>query len=130
MSGPYKGRSITLTWKGSPIAKMRTKGVSIANEPIDVTSDSDDGWRNQLSEAGERQINISVAGIVVNDTLRKAAIGTNISGATVMTWPDGSSLTGTFNITSYNENGEYNGAIAFEAELQSIGPVIHDSATG
>jgi len=126
----YKGRSITLTWRSQAIAKIRTKGVSVANEPIDVTGDSDDGWRNQLDEAGEKQVNISVAGIVINDDLRKASLGNDISGAVVMTWPDGSSVSGTFNLTSYNENGEYNGAIAFEAELQSQGPVLHDSATG
>lgn len=126
----FKGRGITLTWNGQPIAKLRTKGVSINNEPIDITGDTDDGWRDSLDEAGEKQVNYSVAGIVINDDLKKAALARNVSGTGVMTWPDGSSITGSFFMASYSENGEYNGAISFEGEFQSQGEVVHDAATG
>lgn len=126
----YKGRSVTVSWKGVNIAKVRTKGVSINNEAIDITGDDDDGWRNSLDEAGEKQVNVSVAGVVVNDTLRKAALDRNISGAVVMTFPDGGSISGDMTVNSYNENGEYNGALVFECEFQSQGEMINDSATG
>jgi predicted secreted protein len=126
----FKGRSITLTWQGKTIAKMRTKGVSVANEPIDITGDTDDGWRDTLDEAAEKQVNISVAGVVINDDLRQASFKRDVSGAAVMTFPDGGSISGNFFLASYSENGEYNNAIAFEAELQSQGEVIYDSATG
>lgn len=126
----YKGRSITLTWQGKAIAKMRTKGVSIANEAIDITGDTDDGWRDTLDEAAEKQVSISVAGVVINDDLRQAAFKRNVAGAGTMTFPDGGSLAGSWFLASYSENGEYNGAIAFEAELQSQGEIVYDSATG
>lgn len=126
----YKGRSITLSWQGRTIAKMRTKGLAINNEPVDITGDTDDGWRDLLDEAGEKQVNISAAGIVINDDLRQAAMKRNVSGAAIMTFPDGGTISGSFFLASYNDNGEYNGAEAFECEFQSQGEIVYDSATG
>lgn len=125
----FKGRAVTLVWNGITIAKMRTKSVSINNEPIDITGDTDDGWRALLDEAGERQINISASGVVINDDLKMASLRNDVGAAALMVWPDGSGISGSFFMASYSENGEYNGAIMFEAEFQSQGVVLHDSAT-
>jgi len=120
-----KGRSIGVTWNGQAVAKVRTKGVQINNEPIDITGDDDDGWRNILEEAGEKQVNLTVAGVVVDSVLKEAALAEDVVAAAALTYPDGATLSGQFFIASYSETGEYNGAATFEAELQSKGPVAY-----
>ena len=124
-----KGRGIMVNWKGADIAKVRTKSVTINNEPIDITGDSDDGWRTLLDEPGQKAVDISVSGVVQNRALIKDAARNSIGGAVVMTWPDGGTLSGNFKITSYASTGEYNGSETFEASFQSSGEIDVDGGT-
>lgn len=124
-----KGRGITVNWKGANIAKVRTKSVAIANEPIDITGDTDDGWRTLLDSPGQKSVDISVSGVVTNRVLIKDAARDAMGGAVVMTWPDGGSMVGNFKITGYTSTGEYNGAETFEATFQSSGEVEFDGGT-
>lgn len=124
-----KGRGITVNWKGANIAKVRTKSVAIANEPIDITGDTDDGWRTLLDSPGQKSVDISVSGVVTNRVLIKDAARDAMGGAVVMTWPDGGTMTGNFKLTSFTSTGEYNGAETFDATFQSSAEVEFDGGT-
>ena len=124
-----KGRGITVRWKGIAIAKVRTKSITINNEPIDVSGDTDDGWRALLTEPGQKSVDISVSGVVVNRTLIKDAAKNTIGAAMNMTWPDGGTMDGNFVLTSYASTGEHNGAETFEATFQSNGEIEIDGGT-
>lgn len=69
----YLGRKVNLTWGGSAVLGIREKGVTINGEPIDVTSDDDNGWRKLLTEAGEHSVDISISGVTKDDVFLRLA---------------------------------------------------------
>lgn len=130
MSG-YAGRNLTLKdAAGVVIAGIRTKGVSINNEPIDVTTDDDGGVRRLLEtvaggtlEVANKMIDISFDGITKVGMLavlrQKAADGTALVEVYTITYPDGATLVGKFAFISFEETGAYQDAVTFTGELQS-----------
>lgn len=119
-----KGRSLLVKKNDITLLGVRTKGVSFAGEPIDVTTDDDAGFRTLLTDAGTQSIDMSVEGIVKDKILRE--IGLDPSGSLMLTditivYPDGSELAGDFFLTSFEESGTYNDAVTFSASLQSSG---------
>lgn len=120
------GRKIVLEWGDEEILGVREKGVSCAGEPVDLTSDEDNGWRTLLAnEAGQNQIEISISGVVKSNALRADWFaGTRTKTATIR-YPDGGEVSGTFFLASYNETGPYNDATTFEGTLQSSGEITY-----
>ncbi|RMG71932.1 MAG: hypothetical protein D6711_14235 [Chloroflexi bacterium] len=123
-----KGRQfqivLTSVSPNTAIAGCQTKSVSWAGEPIDITSDDDSGYRTLLDGAGTESLDISFDGVTKDTTMRTR--GFNSGGTTQysdfkIVFPNGDSITGTFNLTSYEENGTHNDAVKFSATLQSSG---------
>lgn len=118
------GRKIELSWGGSPIAGVREKGIALNGEPIDITDDDSLGWRELLgTDAAENQVTLSISGVTKDFALKQAWFGQNRMNTAVVTYPDGTTLTGMFVLTTYTDTGNYNDAITFEAELQSSGVI-------
>lgn len=126
MALPGKGRAMLLRLNGVGVAGLRTKSVSIAGEPIDITSDDDDGIRKLLDAPAELQVNISASGVTKSDSLLQIALqqADRVNPMQIVR-PDGGTLSGDFFLASYTETGEYNGASSFEVELQSTGVVSY-----
>jgi predicted secreted protein len=122
------GRKVTFTWDGAEIPGVREKGVALAGEAIDVTSDEDDGWRKLLEEAAENQVTISISGVTKSAALKAAWFAGNRTEAVSLGYPGGSTITGTFYLASYSESEPYNGATTFEAEIQSTGEITYTAA--
>ena len=40
----YNGRDMTITWDSSVLTGVRMRGVTINNEPVDITTDDDSGF--------------------------------------------------------------------------------------
>lgn len=113
------------------VAGVRTRGVNINAEPVDVTDDDSSGWRELLDEPGQKQVDLSLSGVTDDDTWRAKMMTSNSSQThedMEITYPDSGTLTGKFFIASYNETGEYNGAVTFEMELQSSGTITFSAA--
>ena len=131
----FTGRKVIFKWGAddSPVAAeagVRTKNLSINNEPVDVTNDDSDGWRTLLTEAGEKSVNLSLSGIVIDGGLKAEAFADTDGSPLVdlvrhvtLTYPDGGVIEGDFFLATYNETGEYNGATTFDCELQSTGAI-------
>ena len=126
----FAGRKVTLTLGGVGNIAITTKGLSVNNTMIDVTSDKSDGWVTGLAEPGERNIEFSFSGVVENLNLLMSAIS-NVSQiyACVLTYPDGSTVSGDFSLGSYSDTGEYNEKYTFEAALASSGVVNFAAGT-
>jgi TP901-1 family phage major tail protein len=117
------GRNMVLSKDSTAIAGVRTRSFTINNSPVDITSDDSSGWREFLTEPGDKNVEISVSGVATDDTLLTTAMSaSDISGAFSLAW-DGNTLSGTFVVASFAQTGEYNGAVTFEATLQSAGAV-------
>lgn len=117
------------------ITGVRTKGFTINNEPVDVTNDDDAGWRDLLAVPGQKSVDISVEGVVVDDDVRAlAAAAANLHTNVLLTFPTltgeatPASLEFTGFIASYAETGTYNDAITFTLEIQSAGAVTYTAA--
>lgn len=123
------GRNITFGWgTGSPqpeIAGVREKGVSLAGEAIDVSSDENNGWRTLLALAAENQVEISLSGVTKDKTLKTDWFAGNRTKPGKLTYEDGGIIAGTFFLAEFSEKGSYKDAVTFEAKLMSSGVVTY-----
>lgn len=127
------GRQITVNWGATSPATdladgLREKSIELSGEPIDITSDGDDGWRTLLAVPAENQVNISLSGVTKDDLLKTAWFTGDRTEPCIITFADGSTMQGTFYLANYSETGTYNEATVFEAELQSSGVVTYTPA--
>jgi predicted secreted protein len=123
------GRKVTFTptGAGAPVTGMRTKTITLNNEPIDITSDDDDGWRTFLaSDPAERSIDMSVEGITKDNELMKLAAlgGANLISEYTLNFPGLGSFTGDFYIGSLELGAPYNEGVTFSCSIQSSGPAV------
>lgn len=124
-----KGRELLVKKGSTVLAGIRTKGVSMNGEPIDITTDDDAGYRTLLNDAGTYSIDLSIEGITKNDTLRAliAAGGSLMLTDITIDYPDGKTLSGDFFLNSLEETGTYNEAVTFSGSLQSSGTWTYGS---
>ena len=121
----FAGRKVALTIGGVGSIATTSKGLSVNNEMIDVTNDTHDGWSTALAEPGNKSVEWSISGVVENLSLLMSAV-TNTSQlyACVLTYPDGSTVTGDFSFGSYSDTGETSDKYTFEMTLSSSGEVV------
>lgn len=124
----FLGRNLQLTWNGNTILGVREKGVAINGEPVNVTSDEDDGWRKLLSEPGEKMLDLSISGVTKSNVLKTDWFANNRIRAVVLTYPNGDVIAGDFFLANFTDTGPYNDATTFEAELQSTGEFTFTAA--
>jgi predicted secreted protein len=127
------GRQVQFFFGGdSPayeIQGVREKGVECNGEPIDVTSDEDSGVRTLLSNiSAQDEVNVSISGVTKDTQLKVAWHNNERTQTCTFNYPDGSSLSGTFFMTSYKETDPYNDATTFEAAFASSGTITYTPA--
>lgn len=120
------GRRTTLTWGGIAIGGVKEKGLKLGGDPIDITSDDDNGWRTLLEESAQQQVDLSVSGVTKSRALMAAIMNGNRTATAVWTYHDGATLTGQFYLASYEDKAPFNDAMSFDAQLQSTGEVVYD----
>jgi predicted secreted protein len=119
------GREITLLMAGQPVAGVTTKGISIANEPVDVSSDDSSGERELLAQAGSRTVDYSLSGVTKNLELMRSTLTNESKVYTLLTtYTDGSTIAIDGFMATYNATGEYNGAETFDASFQNTGAPV------
>lgn len=127
--GGVKGREITLKIDGATVAGVQSKGITINNEPVDVSADDSSGWRQLLSTAGSTSVDATLSGVTRDSDLIQSALAAGKTFDLVFTYPDGSGVSLTGFLASYAVTGEYNGAETFDASYQSTGEVTYTAAT-
>ena len=124
----FVGRKAVLS-QGSPlvaIAALRTKTMTMANEPVDVTSDDDAGFRKLLADPGNKTLDISVEGVAkdvasFSALLTLATSGTDILDSFSLLFPGIGTIAGEFVVSSFEVGAPYNEAATFSCTLQSAG---------
>jgi len=134
MSGVgHLGREMVLTVAGQSIAGSQTKGLTCNNEPVDVTDDNSNGWRELMAIPGLKTVELPLSGVLKNLELMRAffsAAGGSQMFAINITYADGSTVAGDFMLASFSETGESNGAKTFDSTWQSAGEITFLAGTG
>lgn len=125
------GRALTIEWDSVVIAGVRTRGYTITNDYVDVTTDDEAGWRTLLATPGMRSVEVTVGGLTKNQVLLAEIMGASITGETltVQLPTTTGTLAGLFLLSSYEETGEHDGAVEFTATFMSAGVVTYTAGT-
>lgn len=125
------GRALTLDWDGTTLVGVRTRGYTITNDYVDVTTDDDDGWRTLLADPGLRQVEATAGGISSDQVLIAEMTKANITGEplTINLPTTTGTLAGTFFVSSFEQSGEHDGAVEFTATFMSSGAVTYTAGT-
>jgi len=129
-----KGSAVTVkkgtVAAGTVIAAMRAVSFNINSEIVDVTSADQVStrWRALLAATGVKSMSITLSGVLkdvathdqmIDDVIAQT---TDTYGLTVSTL---GSFEGTFQMASFEANGEYNGAAQFTMTLESAGDITY-----
>ena len=125
------GRALILEWDAVALAGVRTRGYTITNDYVDVTTDDELGWRTLLATPGMRSVEVTVGGITKDQVLLAEIMKSSITGETLTTQlpTTTGTLAGLFLISSYEETGEHDGAVEFTATFMSAGVVTYTAGT-
>lgn len=130
----FNGRALTLDWDAVTLVGVRTRGFTVSNEHVDVTTDDDIGWRKLLATPGLRSVEVTVGGITSDEVLLAAIMAASITGETLeVLLPTGTAagvvtpgkLAGNFVCSSYEQTGEHDGAVEFSATFMSDGAITY-----
>jgi TP901-1 family phage major tail protein len=121
------GRALTIDWDSVTLVGVRSKGYTITNDYVDVTTDDDAGWRTLLATPGVRSVEVTVEGISSDQVLIAEIMKANITGEplTVQLPTTTGTLAGAFLLSSFEQNGESDGAVEFSATFMSNGVVTY-----
>lgn len=125
------GRALTIKWDGVTLVGIRTRGYTITNDYVDVTTDDANGWRTLLANPGLRSMEATVSGISSDQILIAEIMGASITGETLtVELPTTTgTLAGTFLCSSFEQSGEHDGAVEFSATFMSSGVVTYTAGT-
>jgi len=121
------GRALTISWDSTTLAGVRTRGYTLTNDHVDVTTDDDSGWRTLLATPGMRSVEVTVGGVSSDQILIAAMMAANVAGEPISIGlpTTTGTLAGTFFVSSFEQNGEHDGAVEFSATFMSSGAVVY-----
>jgi predicted secreted protein len=127
------GRDVTLSLiegtEATLIASLTSKELTVNDEPVDITSDDDDGWRRLLEDvSGTRSVDISCEGVLKNNQVG-LLIETGSDINLVFAVPTVRKYTGAFRVTSFTVGAPTAEGTTFTAQFQSSGPVTFAAAS-
>jgi len=134
----FNGRALTIDYSTTTLVGVRTRGFTISNEYVDVTTDDDSGWRTLLADPGLRSIEVTVSGISSDEVLINDMMAASVAVDTVeVKLPTGTAsgittpgnLTGDFLISSFEQTGEHDGAVEFSATFMSTGEITYTASS-
>ena len=109
------------------VAGLRTTQLSIAGDPVVITSKDSGGWRELLSGAGVRSISVSAAGIFLGSAAEAQVRSNAMSGIIddyEWSLEGGEKLRGRFLVQRLDYAGDFNGERNYTLALESSGPVV------
>jgi predicted secreted protein len=132
-------RDLLISKNSTRLLGINAKSISCAKEPIDITTDEDNGYRLLLSQAGTKTLDISFSGVTKDLILRTQILTeqTQLLTDIEIEFPleggqstTGDTITGDFYFNGYNmSGGGSDGAIEFDGTLQSSGIWTHTAGS-
>lgn len=130
----FNGRDLTIDWDSTTLVGVRTRGYTVTNDYVDVTTDDDTGWRTLLADPGLRSLEVTVGGITSDEVLLADIMAASVAMTTLqidlpssLTTPG--NLSGSFLISEFENTGEHDGAVEFSATFMSSGTVTYTASS-
>jgi len=113
------------------IGGLRSSSITLNDESVDITNKDSSGYRSLLAGGGVNSISISGSGVFTDSTtevLMRTTFAGQTGGSAVfknfqVIVPDLGTFTGSFQITSLEYAGEYNGEATYSVSLESAGAI-------
>ena len=122
----------TISSTVTTIGGLRSSSLTINEETVDVTNKDSSGNRELLPDGGILSMSISGSGVFTDTAAEVAFRSAALGAATFQTFtfviPDLGSYAGTFQVTSLEYAGEYNGEATYSFSLESSGAVSFSAA--
>lgn len=110
------------------IGGLRTSKLVLNNQVVDTTNKDSGAWRQLLSGAGIRSMSISGSGVFTDsaaeETVRGYAFSNSINNYKFF-FANGNTVTGAFQVTSYERAGNHDGEETYSLTLESAGSVTY-----
>ena len=133
MSG-FSGRSFTFSLDGVTISGVQSRTFTPGKSYPDISTLYEDGYKRTLDTAAEKQISISIDGVMQDEVLLRQFLSADETVALVGTLPvatgTASTVTGTFKINSFDVNGSHDGAVMFSLSVTSEGVYTYNNNSG
>lgn len=125
------GRDIALTVGGITLLGIVDKAITLTNEALETTDDQSSGNREYLATPGVRQTALTISGTFKNLELFTTYFGVSQIVECVLTWPDGTGSTLTFDafIESIEQGENANELATYSASLLSSGAPVFVAGT-
>lgn len=113
------------------VGGARKVSMSINNEPVDITSADDAGFRTLLAGAGVNSISVTLEGVYLdsdtNGLARIQTLATTNAHTDFQIVKPGATNDGTFEgefmVATLEHAGEYNGSMTYNIKLESSGEI-------
>jgi len=113
------------------VGGLRSSSITLNDEMVDISTKDSSNNRELLPQGGIQSMTISGSG-VFTDTNSEQQVRTNFGGATLSSMsfviPDLGTYSGSFQITSLEFAGEYNGEATFSMTAESSGAITFAAA--
>ena len=113
------------------IGGLRSTSMTLNDEMIDITNKDSGSQRTLLPSGGILSMTISGSGVFTDTAAEqnlRANYGTSTFGTYNVIVPDLGTYAGTFQITSLEFSGEFNGEVTYSVTLESSGSVTFNAA--
>lgn len=130
----FNGRELTFDWDSTTLASVQTRGVTMSNELVDVTTDDDSGWRTFLETPGLKSVDITLSGITSDEVLiaeffNAAPTGETLQASLPSSLASPGNFTGTYMLQSLETSGDHDGAVEFSASFVSSGAITYTASS-
>ena len=113
------------------IGGLRSTSMTLNDEMVDITNKDSGSQRALLASGGVLSMSISGSGVFTDTTAEqnlRAQYGTSSHGTYNVIVPDLGTYAGTFQLTTLEYSGEFNGEVTYSVTLESAGAVTFSAA--
>jgi TP901-1 family phage major tail protein len=109
------------------VAGLKTTQLVVNGEPVAITSKDSGGWRELLSGAGVRSVNVMAGGIFTGSAAEQQLRSLALAGGLAdyeLSFESGERMRGRFLLSRLEYSGDFNGERNYALSLESSGEVV------
>lgn len=122
---------IAVSGTQTTIGGLRSSSITLNEESVDITNKDSAGIRALLPAAGVQSMTVTGSG-VFTDSVAETTMRTGFGGAALLACsfiiPDLGTYSGSFQLTSLEYSGEYNGEATYSMTFESGGTIAFSAA--